>query len=128
MIEFPHLMQAASVLVSLAALLATIIINRGKAASDRVAALEKAVADKASSGRMGALEDRVDKVEDRTTTVESEIRHLPSRDQNHNMELALRDLRGEMAQLNERMKPVVATSERLQEILLDLARDRRGTA
>lgn len=128
MIEFPHLMLVLSFLVSLASLVTVIVMARGKAAGDRVTAIEKTLTEKASTGRTGALEDRVDRLEDRTTTVEGELRHLPSREQTHAMEVMLRDLKGELGILAERMKPVAATSERLQEFLLDQVSDKRGAA
>ncbi|BAF88137.1 unknown protein [Azorhizobium caulinodans ORS 571] len=99
---------------------------RSKAAADRVAALEKALGDKASTGRLAALEDRVDKVEDRTTTIEGDIRHMPSASQAQRLEIALSEVRGDLAVLNERLGPIGAISERLQEFLLEEARSRRA--
>ncbi|OYX87478.1 MAG: hypothetical protein B7Y75_02050 [Azorhizobium sp. 35-67-5] len=129
MIEFPHIMQVLGFLVSLGSLVTVIVMSRGKAAGDRVSAIEKQLSEKASTGRTGALEDRVDRLEDRTTSVEGELRHLPSREQTHAMEMTLRDLKGEIGVLTERMKPVVATSERLQEWLLEDAKEsKRGAA
>lgn len=123
-------MQVLGFLVSLASLVTVIIMSRGKAAQDRVSAIEKTLTEKASTGRTGALEDRVDRLEDRTTTMEGELRHLPSRDQTHAMEIAVQEMKGQLAVLNERMQPVAATSARLQEWLLEDAQEikRRGAA
>lgn len=128
MIEFPHLMQALMAAISLGALVTTIIMGRGKAASERVSAIEHALSDKASAGRMGALENRVDKVEDRTTMLETDMRHLPTRDQAQGLELALRDMKAEMGVLRENLRANTAITERLQEFLLDEARAKRGGA
>ncbi len=115
-----------SLCVSLFTLAFYVWTYRSKAAADRVAALEKALVDKASTGRMGALEDRVDKVEDRTTTIEGDIRHMPSASQAQRLEIALSEVRGDLAVLNERLGPIGAISERLQEFLLEEARSRRA--
>lgn len=54
--------------------------------------------------------------------VENEIRHLPDRDSQHRVELALTEMNGRFAALEERLKPVVNTSERLHELLLEQAK------
>lgn len=86
------------------------------------------------------LEERVDKLEKRTdATVEkvqqldSDMKHLPDRDTAHRMEITIermagqlatldKSLQGQLAALDERMKPVDALGRRLQEFLLDRAR------
>lgn len=139
MIEFPHLMQALMAVIALGSIVTTVVMTRGKAAADKVTELERkleakgaelgvALADKASAGRMGALEDRVDKVEDRTTSIEGELRHLPSRDQTHSMEISLQKMEGQLAVLTEKIGPIAATNQRLQEYLLEEARSKREVA
>ncbi len=67
--------------------------------------------------------------EGRLTKLEGDFKHLPSRDATHQLELAVKDLTaatktmeaklaGRMDALDERLKPVAATSARLQEHLL----------
>lgn len=68
----------------------------------------------------------MDKVEDRTTTIEGDIRHMPSASQAQRLEIALSEVRGDLAVLNERLGPIGAISERLQEFLLEEARSRRA--
>lgn len=67
--------------------------------------------------------------EARLKTLEGEVKHLPNRDATHQLELGVKDLvaatktlearlSGRMDALDERLKPVAATSARLQEYLL----------
>ena len=128
MIEFPHLMMAVMALLSFTSLVTTIIMTRGKAAADKVAALETKLADRASDGRVSTLELRVDKVENRTTAIESELRHLPSRDQTHSMEISLQEMKGQLAVLTEKVGASASINQRLQEYLLEEARSKREVA
>jgi chromosome segregation ATPase len=73
----------------------------------------------AIEGRVKVLETKADRTEDRVTVIEKDIEHLPDRDATHRMELALSELKGQLAQLDERLKPVSNTASRLQEYLLE---------
>lgn len=77
---------------------------------------------RAASERVTGIEGRVDKLEERTTRVEAEIRHLPDKDSTHRMELAIGDLRADVRVIAEQLKPVAATSSRLQEYMLEQAK------
>ncbi|MFC6444579.1 Clp protease [Shinella zoogloeoides] len=86
------------------------------------------------------LEERVEKLEKRTDLMgekvqqlDSDMKHLPDRDTAHRMEITIermagqlatldKSLQGQLAALDERMKPVDALGRRLQEFLLDRAR------
>ncbi|MPZ57601.1 MAG: DUF2730 family protein [Rhizobiales bacterium] len=92
-----------STLVALVALGVAIAGNRSKAMSEK----------------MRWLADRVDKVEDRATAIETRLEHLPAKETTHRLEVSMTELRAEVAVLAERIKPVAAVSERLQEFLLD---------
>ncbi|WP_226787658.1 DUF2730 family protein [Pseudorhizobium xiangyangii] len=83
-----------------------------------------------SSGEK-TLTARVDKVEGklvehdrRVQTVESEMRHLPDKSTAHKLELAMANLLGRLDAMDERMKPIAATSERLHDLLLEQARNK----
>lgn len=128
MIEIPHLLGAVMAILSMASLATTIIMTRGKAAADKVRELDAKLDDKASAGRVGATEERVSQMEHRLTALEGEMRHLPSRDQTHKMELALAQMSGQLQVMGERLGPIAATSERLQEFLLTEAKAKRGNA
>lgn len=126
MIEFPQLMQVLTALISLGALITTIVMARGKAASDRVTALEKANAEKASVGRVGATEDRVDRIENRLTILEGDVKYLPRQDHLHAMELMLRDMQGELREMRESFRPVALSVDRINEFFLSQVAPRRG--
>lgn len=55
----------------------------------------------------------------RIDRVENDLRHLPDKEVTHRMELTLADLRSEVAVLAERLHPVAAISDRLQEFMLE---------
>jgi septal ring factor EnvC (AmiA/AmiB activator) len=59
---------------------------------------------------------------DRVTKLERDIEHLPDNAVTHRLELALSELRSDVAVMTERLKPVAAISDRLQEFLLEQAR------
>ena len=74
------------------------------------------------------LEERTAKIEStlvshdrRIQTVETEITHLPDRDTAHRLELNLEKLSSQVSQLNERIKPIASTSDRMMELLLEQA-------
>lgn len=58
----------------------------------------------------------------RIQTVEGEMKHLPDKGTAHKLELALADIVGRLNAMDERMKPIAATSERLHDLLLEQAR------
>ncbi|WP_018701414.1 hypothetical protein [Amorphus coralli] len=62
----------------------------------------------------------------RLTTIEGDLKHLPDAHSAKRTEVALSEVRGELQVLSERLKPVAAISERLQEFLLEEAKDRRS--
>ncbi|WP_332117261.1 DUF2730 family protein [Azorhizobium caulinodans] len=103
MIEFPHLMQVLMGIVALASLVTSIVMTRGKAASDRVAKLETSI----------------DGLESRVTTVEGEVRHMPDRETSHRLELAIERLEGRMEVMDERLKPVAAMANRVHERMFE---------
>ena len=71
------------------------------------------------------LAEKVDAVEGRVAMIESEIHHLPDRSAVHSMELAFRDLKGEVAVLVARVEPMAATTARVQEFLHEQAKGGR---
>lgn len=73
-------------------------------------------------GKFNRAIDKADKIEDRVAALENEFRHLPDRGSVHTIQLALADVKGELKAMGEQMKPIAATSERLQEFLLEQAR------
>lgn len=92
------------------------------------AAAEKAVddLDRKFAEEIRVLDRRLDKAESDITTINTELRHLPDRDATHRLEMAVQELNGRMGMLDERLKPVAAISERMQEMMLADARRAGG--
>jgi prefoldin subunit 5 len=84
--------------------------------------LDEHIAAKADSVTVVAAIGRIDALEDRVTRTESDIRHLPDKDKAHDLEKAIGDLRTEVSVLSERMKPIAAIADRVQEAMLEKVR------
>jgi hypothetical protein len=72
--------------------------------------------------RSDAIVARFQLIEGRVQTIEGEMKHLPDHKTAHALELAVEKLNGRIETLDERLKPVAAISERMQEILLEQAK------
>jgi len=96
-----HYMLAANVVISLAALLHSIYSRRSAASAEWAAKMEASHA---------ALQTRL-------TTVEGEIRHLPTSGQVNDIRLKLSDMGGELKVLSERTAPLIAAINRVQNFL-----------
>ena len=92
--------------IAAGALLYTIAANRGKAADARVANGET---------RISALEKQV-------AELRGDLDHVPDKDVSHRLEMAIARIEGRVDVMAERLQPVAAISERLQEFLLEQAR------
>jgi hypothetical protein len=73
---------------------------------------------KAIDTKVTDLALRVDKCEDRTTKLEAEMRHLPDKDTTQELRLAISEMNGQVQLLGERIRPIAAISDRLQEHLI----------
>ncbi|MDJ1463422.1 MULTISPECIES: DUF2730 family protein [Nitratireductor] len=58
----------------------------------------------------------------RIQKLENQLEHLPDSGSAHRLELAIERLNGRIETLDERLKPVAAISERMQELLLEQAK------
>jgi hypothetical protein len=70
-----------------------------------------------------ALINRVGLVEDSVIRLERDIAHLPDKDITYRLELAIAQLNGKVEVMSERLKPVSAIAERLQEAELERVRE-----
>ncbi|MCO4053416.1 MAG: DUF2730 family protein [Bosea sp.] len=70
-------------------------------------------------GRIRTLEGKIDTAEDRILKVENAIAHLPDKTGFHRMEIAMTELKGQLAAMDERLKPVARMAERMHEHMLD---------
>ncbi|SIR41199.1 Protein of unknown function [Rhizobium sp. RU35A] len=71
--------------------------------------------------RLTKAEGKLIEHDRRVQALEGEIKHLPDRETAHKLELALAQISGRLDTLDERLKPIAATSGRLQEFLLEQA-------
>lgn len=71
------------------------------------------------AGEVKAQDVKIMALQAELQILKSEIQHLPDRDTAHRLELAIAELNGKIGTLDERLKPVAAISDRMQEILLE---------
>lgn len=64
-------------------------------------------------------EEKLIDLDRRVQSIESDLKHLPDRETAHRLELNLERLSSQLATLNERVKPIAATNERMMELLLE---------
>lgn len=69
--------------------------------------------------RIGVVAAKVDLAEDRIVKLEADMAHLPDKDVTHRLEMALSDMKSEVGKLTERMKPIAAMADRIQEAMVD---------
>jgi Protein of unknown function (DUF2730) len=62
---------------------------------------------------------RMDRHEARLQSLEQEMRAMPTKEDMHKVQLSLGRLEGQFAVMNERLAPVKAISERMQELLFN---------
>lgn len=89
--------------LSIAGTIYTIMSRPGKQAQDGVDKL---------AGKVEDLEDRVSKCE-------ADIQHLPDKDATHRLEIGMAELNGQIKVLSERLHPVAAITQRMQELMLE---------
>lgn len=93
--------------------------NYSKAAAAKVAKVERAVEQKAESATVTLLAAKVDLVEDRIIRIETDLKHLPDNKTANELKDGLADLRAQVGVLSERIKPIAAISDRVQQALLE---------
>ena len=78
--------------------------------------------EKTLGARMEKAEAKLIEHDRRVQAIEGEMRHLPDRDSAHRLELTMEKISGRLDTLDERLKPIAATSDRLHELLMEQAR------
>lgn len=108
-------------LIALATLAYAIITNRSKTHSQQIGTIQQAIAtvERQVVETKSQVNVRVDGVEDRVVKIEATMAHLPSKEATHHLELSLTEMRGELRTLAERIKPIAAISDRIQDAVLD---------
>lgn len=62
---------------------------------------------------------RVNETDGRLAKVEGDLNHLPNKDSFHEMKVAMVELKGQMNVIIERVGPIKAIADRLQEAMLE---------
>lgn len=74
--------------------------------------------EKQNTEDINRLDESVADVSSRLQKVEGDLQHLPNRETTHRLELQLEKMNGRLEAMDERLKPVQAIGERLQELLV----------
>lgn len=101
-------------LISVGTFLFVWLTRSGKEANEKVAALELKLA-----AAIKERDTKIDLVEDRISRVEGELKGVPDRDSVHKMQIEMVAMRGSIDVLTERLKPLAAISDRLQQFLIE---------
>jgi Protein of unknown function (DUF2730) len=75
-----------------------------------------------NGNRIEAIETRLTNLETSHQRLRDRVDGLPNSDMMHRLELSLARMEGHIDKLDERLKPVAAISERMQELLMEQAR------
>lgn len=104
--------QIASALIAIAAFIIAMSNRRSEETKRAILEVENKVKD---------VDQDVDIMKTRLHTMEEHVRHLPEADTTHRLEKTMVELQGKLEVLGERLKPVAAIGDRLQEFLLNQA-------
>lgn len=72
--------------------------------------------------RFKEVAGRLDRHEHRLASVEHTLRDMPQRKDVYDLHLLLVEMRGQIGQLDERLKPVASIAERMQDLLIEQGR------
>ncbi|SOC19531.1 uncharacterized protein DUF2730 [Rhodobacter maris] len=75
--------------------------------------------------RLDRLVARVDELERLVQTHGDKIDQLPNQEMMHRLELSLVRMEGHIDRMDERLRPVAAIAERMQELMLEQAKEGR---
>lgn len=78
-----------------------------------------------NDARIDKLGTRVDDLEREVQTHGDKIDQLPNQEMMHRLELSLVRMEGHIDRMDERLKPVAAIAERMQELMLEQAKEGR---
>ncbi len=110
--DWGNIAQIASALIAVAAF---VIAMSNRRSEETRKAIEKV------EGKVKDIDQDVDLIKTRMHTVEEHIKHLPEADTTHRLEKTMVELQGKLEILGERLKPVAAIGDRLQDFLLNQA-------
>jgi hypothetical protein len=119
MISWADIAPWAAVLLSVIALVRSEFSGRSKKIEERFVSVEEWVESKASKDQVGVLAGKLDIVEDKVTVVQNDLKHLPDKETTHRLELSIGEMRTEMRGLTERVKPISAIADRIQDAIME---------
>lgn len=108
----------AATLLALGSLIVAWVTRGGKEAGEAVKVLDRKVEALSADTRL-----TIDRIDDRVSKLEFEVKHLPDKDTAHRLEMAVSRLEGQLHVMDERLKPVAAMATRMQEVMME---DRRA--
>lgn len=108
-----------SVAVSIAALWYAIYSGRSKVTEEKFKELSSWIETKASKDHVAVLAAKVDVVEDKVTVIDNELKHLPDNQTVQKLEGMIGTLSRDVSVLSERIRPVAAIADRLQEKIME---------
>ncbi|MBX8799247.1 DUF2730 family protein [Ochrobactrum sp. MR28] len=73
---------------------------------------------KKNAEELGEVKTELAQQERRIQRIEDELKHLPDKNTTHRLEIALEKMSGRLSSMDERLKPIAAISERMQELLI----------
>lgn len=111
----PWLALAAAV----GSLIYTMKRDRSQAMDQKLANLGTFVDTRASKEHVASVANKLDKLEDRTTRIETELKHLPDNQTVNRLEMRIAEMSTQVGVLAARIEPVSAIADRLQEKLLE---------
>ncbi len=88
----------------------TIVISRSRKNDERF---------ESQALRIGTIVAEAELLKDRVIVVENDMKHLPDKEVTHRLEVQLSNVNGQLAQLSERVKPIAAMADRMQEAMLE---------
>lgn len=115
MTELNQIAPWVAIIIALAAFLRPII-------SDRSKDIDRKLDQKADNAAVTDLAKKTEGHEMRVTRLEAEIAHLPDHSTVTSLERMVGSLGKEVAVLSERIKPIAAISDQLQDVLLTRVR------
>lgn len=93
--------------------------DRSQAMDQKMASLTTFVDTRASKEHVSSVAEKLDKLEDRTTRIESEMKHLPDNGTVNRLEQRIAEMSTQVGVLAARIEPVSRVADRLQEKLLE---------
>ncbi|CAM5397639.1 hypothetical protein AFEL58S_01985 [Afipia felis] len=93
--------------------------DKSQAVDQKLADLGTFADTRASKEHVASIADKLDRLEDRATRIESELSHLPDTKTVGSIELKMAELSSQVGILAERIRPVAAIADRLQEKILE---------